>query len=145
MSGKVDCMKAITKSKSQVIYLYASTLLGSLLGFATSIVNTRFLTDAEYGDVRYVQNLITMLACLLQFGFFHAGNRLLALSDDETRSRRVRGAMVAILTVCSPTSRTWCCAPITPTACRCFSLIPCVESWRPHMRAGAGRSVASAR
>ncbi len=94
-------MKAITKSKSQVIYLYASTLLGSLLGFATSIVNTRFLTDAEYGDVRYVQNLITMLACLLQFGFFHAGNRLLALSDDETRSRRVRGAMVAILTVSS--------------------------------------------
>ena len=94
-------MKAITKSKFQVLYLYASTLMGSLLGFATSIVNTRFLTDAEYGDVRYVQNLITLFSWLLLFGYFHAGNRLLALSNDEARSRKVRGAMVAILGVCS--------------------------------------------
>ena len=94
-------MKAITKSKFQVVYLYASTLMGSLLGFATSIVNTRFLTDEEYGDVRYVQNLITLFAWLLLFGYFHAGNRLLALSDDETRSRKIRGAMIVILGVCS--------------------------------------------
>ena len=94
-------MSREAKSKFQVVYLYVSTLLGSLLGFATSIVNTRFLTDTEYGDVRYVQNLITLFSCLLQFGFFHAGNRLLALSNDEARSRRVRGAMVVILAICS--------------------------------------------
>ena len=94
-------MKTITKSKFQVLYLYASTLMGSLLGFATSIVNTHFLTDAEYGDVRYVQNLITLFSWLLLFGYFHAGNRLLALSNDETRSRKVRGAMVVILGGCS--------------------------------------------
>ncbi len=93
-------MKAITKSKFQVVYLYASTLMGSLLGFATSIVNTRFLTDEEYGDVRYVQNLITLFSWLLLFGYFHAGNRLLALSDDEVHSRKVRGAMIVILGVC---------------------------------------------
>lgn len=94
-------MKTITKNKFQVIYLYASTLIGSSLGFVTSIVNTRFLTDAEYGDVRYVQNLITLFSWLLLFGYFHAGNRLLALSNDEARSRKVRGAMVVILGVCS--------------------------------------------
>ena len=94
-------MKAITKSKFQVVYLYASTLMGSLLGFATSIVNTRFLTDSEYGDVRYVQNLITLFSWLLLFGYFHAGNRLLALSDDEAHSRKVRGAMIVILGACS--------------------------------------------
>ena len=94
-------MKTITKSKFQVLYLYASTLMGSLLGFATSIVNTHFLTDAEYGDVRYVQNLITLFSWLLLFGYFHAGNRLLALSNDEARSRKVRGAMVVILGGCS--------------------------------------------
>ena len=94
-------MKTITKSKFQVLYLYASTLMGSLLGFATSIVNTHFLTDAEYGDVRYVQNLITLSSWLLLFGYFHAGNRLLALSNDEARSRKVRGAMVVILGGCS--------------------------------------------
>ena len=94
-------MKTITKNKFQVIYLYASTLIGSLLGFVTSIVNTRLLTEAEYGDVRYVQNFITLFSWLLLLGYFHAGNRLLALSDDEKRSRKVRGVMVVILGGCS--------------------------------------------
>lgn len=94
-------MGRITKGKFQVIYLYASTLTGSLLGFVTSIVNTRFLTEAEYGDVRYVQNLITLFSCLLQFGLFHSGSRLLAISSDERRSRSIRGAMSVILLVCS--------------------------------------------
>ena len=94
-------MKAITKSKFQVVYLYASTLMGSLLGFVTSIVNTRFLTEAEYGDVRYVQNLITLFASLLLFGYFLSGSRLLAISGTKEYSRRIRGAMVVVLVVCA--------------------------------------------
>lgn len=94
-------MRGITKGKFQVVYLYASTLMGSLLGFVTSILNTHYLTENEYGDVRYVQNLITLFSCLLQFGLFHSGSRLLALSDNEDGRRRIRGAMSVILLVSS--------------------------------------------
>lgn len=94
-------MKSLSKHSFQIVYLYASTLLGSLLGFATSIVNTHFLSEADYGDVRYVQNLITLLASLLLFGYFLSGSRLLALSKEEQRSRRIRGIMVIILILCA--------------------------------------------
>lgn len=94
-------MKHLSKHNIQVIYLYASTLFGSLLGFATSIVNTHFLSESDYGDVRYVQNLITLQASLLLFGYFLSGSRLLALSKYEVRSRRIRGAMVLILLSCA--------------------------------------------
>ena len=94
-------MKHLSKHNIQVVYLYASTLLGSLLGFATSIVNTHFLSESDYGDVRYVQNLITLLASLLLFGYFLSGSRLLALSKEEMHSRRIRGAMVLILLSCA--------------------------------------------
>ncbi len=94
-------MVRVAKNKFQIVYLYASTLLGTLMGFATSIVNTRLLTEQEYGDVRYVQNLITMFSWFLLLGYFHGGNRLLAISEDESRSRRVRGAMIFLLSVCA--------------------------------------------
>lgn len=94
-------MERLTKHHVQVVGLYVSTLLGTLLGFASSIVNTHFLTDVEYGDVRYVQNLITLLASLLLFGYFLSGSRLLALSNEKQRSRSIRGAMVVVLVVCA--------------------------------------------
>ena len=80
-------MIPLSKQNIQVLYLYVATFLGSLLGFVTSIVNTRFLTEAEYGDVRYVQNLITLFASLLLFGYFLSGSRLLALSGTKEYSR----------------------------------------------------------
>ena len=94
-------MVKLSKHNVQVIYLYASTLIGSLLGFVTSIVNTHFLSEADYGDVRYVQNLISFLASLLLFGYFLSGSRLLALSKEENQSRNIRGVMVLILLVCA--------------------------------------------
>ena len=94
-------MKNLSRKNIQVIGLYVSTLLGSFLGLVTSIVNTHFLSESDYGDVRYVQNLITLLASLLLFGYFLSGSRLLALSNDEKRSRSIRGAMVVVLVICA--------------------------------------------
>lgn len=94
-------MVSLSKHNVQVLYLYAATLSGSLLGFVTSIVNTNFLDASEYGDVRYVQNMITLFASLLLFGYFLSGSRLLALSEEKENSRRIRGAMVVVLVVCS--------------------------------------------
>ncbi len=91
----------LTKEKKQVLMLYGATLGSVFLGVFSSIINTRFLDPADYGDVRYVQNIITFIASLLLFGFFLSGSRLLAISKDENNSREIRGTMVVILAVAS--------------------------------------------
>ena len=91
----------LTKSKKQVILLYGATLTGTLLGVVSSIINTRFMDTGDYGDVRYVQNILSFIASLLLFGYFLSGSRLLALSNDEYKSRRIRGCMVTILIAAS--------------------------------------------
>ena len=87
----------ISKSKKQVLLLYGSTLLSVGLGILNSVVNTRALSPSEYGDYRYVQNIIDFVTSLLLFGYFTSGSRLLALSKDEDYSRNIRGAMCFIL------------------------------------------------
>lgn len=87
----------LSKHQRQAVVLYGSTLIGTVLGVLASIVNTRFLDPLNYGDVRYVQNIINFICSLLLFGYFLSGSRLLALTKNEERARRIRGAMVAIL------------------------------------------------
>lgn len=85
------------KQKIQVVMLYTSSLLGVLLGILSSIVNTRFLTPTDYGDVRYIQNLVNFIASFLLFGYFLSGSRLMALSTNQSYTRRIKGMMVVIL------------------------------------------------
>ncbi|MBP5800408.1 MAG: oligosaccharide flippase family protein [Prevotella sp.] len=87
----------IPQQKRQVVMLYASTLMGVFMGVLCSIVNTRFLNPAEYGDVRYVQNIINFVTTFLLFGYFLSGARLMALSDDRNYVARVKGMMIIIL------------------------------------------------
>ena len=85
--------------RRQISTLYASTLGGILLGVLASIVNTRYLAPADYGDVRYVQNIINFVATFLILGYFLSGARLMALSDDRQYVGRVKGMMVIILAI----------------------------------------------
>lgn len=92
---------SLSKYNKQAILLLISTMLGVLCGVGTSIINTRFLSPDDYGDVRYVQNIINFICSILLFGYFLSGSRLLALTNDETRAQRIRGAMVIVLGGCS--------------------------------------------
>ena len=85
--------------RRQIVMLYGSTLVGVLMGVLSSIVNTHFLLPAEYGDVRYVQNIINFLSTFLLFGYFLSGARLMALSDDRQYVARVKGTMILVLCV----------------------------------------------
>jgi len=89
----------IEKQKQQVIILYVATLLGTQLGIIASIINTRYLNPLDYGDVRYVQNIINFISSLLLFGYFLSGSRLLALSKSKKDSQQIRGIMIIILGV----------------------------------------------
>lgn len=87
----------LTPKKKQIIILYGSSLIGVALGMLSSIVNTRFLSPTEYGDVRYVQNIIQFISIFLFFGYFHAGARLMTKSQDSFFHRRVKGVMMLVL------------------------------------------------
>ena len=89
----------LSESKKQVALLYSTSVLGLLLGVTVSVLNTRYLSPVEYGDVRYVQNIINFVSSLLLVGYFTSGSRLLAISDDEQRRRRIRGIMCVILAI----------------------------------------------
>lgn len=87
----------MSKSSRQAFYLYISSLAGIILGVAVSVLNTRSLSPVDYGDVRYVNNVIAFVASVLLLGYFVSGSRLLALSSTPKESKRINGAMIVIL------------------------------------------------
>lgn len=87
----------LSKPRKQVLTLYSATILGTLIGVCNSVINTHFLTPVDYGNVRYVQNIIALLSTLLLFGYFVSGSRLLAISKSEEQSQRIRGTMCILL------------------------------------------------
>lgn len=87
----------VTKSRKQIIYLYGSTIVGVFLGVLVSILNTRFLEPSDYGNVRYVNNLIAFFSGIFLFGYFISGSRLLALAETKEEASRIKGGLVSIL------------------------------------------------
>ena len=87
----------LNKNSKQAIVLHVSTLLGVLIGMLVSILNTRNLAPDEYGDVRYVNNIIQMLSGILLFGYFVTGSRLLAIAKNKDEASQIKGGLVAIL------------------------------------------------
>lgn len=87
----------VTKSRKQIIYLYGSTIVGVFLGVLVSILNTRFLEPSDYGNVRYVNNLIAFFSGIFLFGYFVSGSRLLALAETKEEASRIKGGLVSIL------------------------------------------------
>ena len=90
---------SISKNNKQVVTLFLSTIIGVLLGVLSSVINTRSIEAADYGDVRYVQNLINLFSCLFLLGFFVSGSRLLAISKEKEDSQCIKGVMVRYLCV----------------------------------------------
>lgn len=87
----------LNKNSKQAIVLYVSTLSGVLIGMLVSILNTRNLAPEEYGDVRYVNNIIQLLSGIFLFGYFVTGSRLLAIAKSKEEAAQIKGGLVTIL------------------------------------------------
>lgn len=72
-----------------------------LVGVGTSVLNTRNLSVAEYGDVRYINNFMNFFASIFLFGFFVSGARLLAISKYREERKQINGAMILVLAIAS--------------------------------------------
>lgn len=86
-----------SKNGTQAIVLYVCTLVGIMTGMLVSVLNTRNLAPEEYGDVRYVNNIIQMLSGIFLFGYFVTGSRLLAIAKDKEEAAQIKGGLVTIL------------------------------------------------
>lgn len=51
----------------------------------------------DYGDVHYVQNIISFFSGLMLFGYFVSGCRLLAIAKNKKEADEIKGAMTVIL------------------------------------------------
>lgn len=78
--------------------LGASNLVAMVVAFATNIVITRWLTDAEFGEYRLVVNLSVAIFGIVNFGIHVTAARKLALEDDALEQREVLGDGMALLT-----------------------------------------------
>lgn len=72
--------------------LYSVNLIGIPLSIVTSIVLTKYLGPAGFGNFSLLYNIFHFANVIFTFGFFHAANRALVLTHDEKRAREYYGA-----------------------------------------------------
>lgn len=91
----MNLLNAISSKRGkQFLSLFSVNMLGLPLGLLTSIVVTRYMGSQLYGDYKFINSVFNVAYIICNFGFFHAGNRALVLSDDREKSRQYYGAIL---------------------------------------------------
>ncbi len=65
-------------------------------GFLASLIFGRWMEPGEFGRFAFCLSVVTLLDLVIEFGFFPAGARVLALAKDELAERRALGSLVLI-------------------------------------------------
>jgi O-antigen/teichoic acid export membrane protein len=76
-----------------------SSMVGSMgLNFISSIITSKALGPAQYGNMKFIQTVWSLLFLLGSFGYLYSGTRLLLLEKDPEQGREITG-MVLLLSV----------------------------------------------
>ncbi len=79
----------------QVAGLYGALVLGIVLSFLTSILNTRSLGPAEFGDYKFINNLFLFASTISTLGLFTSGSQMLAaLKANDGRKDDLVGSLL---------------------------------------------------
>jgi O-antigen/teichoic acid export membrane protein len=90
------------KAVRQTSFLFTCQLIGILLGFGVSLINTRYLGPADFGLYAAAFAATDFVTLFLDFGFFSSGARVLALRQNSVeQQRKVIGALIVIALVLS--------------------------------------------
>lgn len=93
---------------TQSVILFGSMVLAMGLNLVSSIITTRLLGPARYGDLKFVQSVWTLLSLVSTLGYLQAGSRVLLLEKDATRMQEIVGT-VLVLVVVMGGSMALCC------------------------------------
>ncbi len=92
-----DYIKVLQNKKSkQILSLYSSTVLQTVLGFVTSIILTRSLNPEQFGHYSYILNLITLVSLIVTTGHISTVAMLLAQTENEENRRSLLGTSLLI-------------------------------------------------
>lgn len=80
----------------QPTVLFGSMILSMGINFLSSIVTARALGPTNYGDLRYVQTVWSLLALIITFGYFYSGSRALVLEKDLQKCREISGMIIFV-------------------------------------------------
>lgn len=86
----------LTRTAKQTIALYISQIGAILFGVLFTVINTRYLSQSEFGTLNFYIQVITFLALIFEFGYFTAGSRLIAIQKDYQEERKIIGALIVI-------------------------------------------------
>jgi O-antigen/teichoic acid export membrane protein len=90
------------KRVRQVGSLSTAVIASVVVGFVSSIVTTRILEPAGYGDMKFIQNFFQFLAILFAIGVFPSGALLLTrIGGNETGKQELIGALLIITSALS--------------------------------------------
>lgn len=80
-----------TKAK-QVFGLYSVNLIALPLTLITSILLARYLGPEKYGNYKFIINVCSLLAVIVNIGLFQSASRALLLNNDEKKGSEIYGA-----------------------------------------------------
>lgn len=92
-----DFILAIRSKDSHIlqpIALFGSMVLSMVLTFVSSIITARALGPNNYGDLKYIQTVWSLLTLVITFGYFHSASRVLVLENDLQKSREISGTII---------------------------------------------------
>ena len=85
--------KLKNKKTKQVLVLYSSMIVYTIITFGVSIFNTRLLGPQSFGDYKFIQSILNFFPLIVFFGIFTTGNNIIANADDKEKNREYAGAL----------------------------------------------------
>lgn len=76
--------------------LFSAHTLSMGAGFVASLIFGRWMEPVEFGRFAFCLSVVTLLDLIIEFGFFPAGARVLALAKDDVAERRTLGSLILI-------------------------------------------------
>lgn len=83
------------------IVIYSSLLLSLVLGFSSSSINTKILTESDFSNFKLFQSVVSVLATFLSFGIFSTAAVLYLRRRSDLRYEKIRsGVFLHLLISC---------------------------------------------
>jgi O-antigen/teichoic acid export membrane protein len=80
----------------QVISLLSVNIIIIPLSIVSNIFITRLLGPSEFGDFKFVLNVVNLCMVIFTFGLYQAGNRAIVLNSDNEKNKEYYGSMLVI-------------------------------------------------
>jgi O-antigen/teichoic acid export membrane protein len=94
--GILDSTSEIKHRGFQSMLLFISWVGAMGINFLGSILTTRILGPASYGDYKFVQTIWALLTLLISFGFLQSGARVVLLETNPSSAKQATGVVLII-------------------------------------------------